>query len=160
MKFPTMYSEKRKYTSNRGERYKVEYQIRFDEEGRSSFVETGKTDMHEFIQSFRDSVDIYNILERFRAGNVDILNQIQGVYADVNDLPVKLQDVLNLNLKGKEIFDKLPVDVKEIYENNYVQFLMNPGKAFSDERLNNTGTAVGDDTPSGDSGATGDDVKE
>lgn len=159
MKFPSMYSEKIKYVSERGSRFKAEYQLRLDEEGRHEFVKTGETDLHEYIQSFRDSVDIYNILERFRNGNEEILEQVKGIYADVSELPVKLQDIMNLNIKGKELFEKLPVDVKAVYEDNYLQFLMEPGKAFNDN-LNDTVNVERNVALSGDSGASSDVVKE
>ena len=130
MKFPTRYSEKKRQFSKTGERYVIEYQLVIDETGKEVLEPCGQTDFYQMIQSHRDSVDLDLVLDRLKRGDSTALNKVQGFYADVSDLPVKMQDVLNLNMKGQAVFDELPAEVRAAYGNNYMSFIMNPETAM------------------------------
>ena len=78
----------------------------------------------EVIQSFAPSTMIENIMKRIEAGQVDLLNQKQGFFIDSVGLPENLADVLNLVNKGKETFEKLPVEVKERFDNDFNKWFL------------------------------------
>lgn len=130
MIFPrrSKYEKPTRFFGNSGERYKIEYQLRIDKEGREVLEPVGQTDLQAYIDSHEPSVNIQNILEQFRNGQVDALERAKGFYADVTQLPVTLQDIFNMNKKGEEFFEKLPVEVKNQFQDNYVNFLFNPEK--------------------------------
>lgn len=74
------------------------------------------------IDSFRESTEIYNIMARIQAGDVSLLNQKNGFYGDVTEMPKTYAEMLDLMHRGEEFFNKLPVDVKEKYNNDFNQF--------------------------------------
>lgn len=128
MIFVTKYGERKVEFSCPGNRYKIEYELKITKDGQEVLKPCGQTDLQEYIDSFEPSVNLNNILERFERGETDVLEKAKGFYADISELPVKLQDVMNLNKAGQEFFDSLDVDVKEQLGSNYVDFLLNPGK--------------------------------
>lgn len=76
----------------------------------------------EIIDSYRQSTDIHNIIARIEAGDISLLNQKRGFYGDVTEMPKTYADMLNLMHRGEEFFNKLPVEVKEKYNNDFNQF--------------------------------------
>lgn len=122
-KFRTSYD---KYVSDSavGSAFDIEYSSRFDDSGTLVLDVVGKRDVYSEIQEFRDSVDIYNILRRYAAGELDVLEKVQGFYADVSKMPKSYQEVLNLVAKTEQFFDSLPAEDKEIFNNSYSEFLV------------------------------------
>lgn len=76
----------------------------------------------KIIDSYRASTDIHNIIARIEAGNIELLNQKQGFFGDVTELPKTYAEMLDLIHKGEEFFNKLPAKVKEEYNNDFNQF--------------------------------------
>lgn len=128
MKFRTYYGDKKVEPSNPGSRFKPEYQLFIDEKGVEQLKKTGETDVQKMIDSYKEMVDLDVILERLNNGDDSVLEQVEGFYADVSEIPVKLQDVMNLNLAGKQLFDGLPPDYKDLYGGNYESFVFDPKK--------------------------------
>lgn len=126
MKFRTKFSERKRVFSQVGDRCKVLYSLALDENGREVLKKSGMTDLKNEIQSHHDSVCLDMILMRYMQGDESALNKVEGFYADVSNMPVKLNDVLNLAREGKSIFDSLPTDVKEVFGNDYMMFLNRP----------------------------------
>lgn len=128
MQFPTQYKHKATKSSEKGSPIKPVYQAYIDENGSQELKQVGEHDLQAEIDSFEESVNLDNILMRYGAGDISALNKIEGFYADVTDLPVNLQEVMNLNLKGQQLFAELPSEVREIFNNNYMDFMLNPDK--------------------------------
>lgn len=54
----------------------------------SIFKENGKVNIQEQIDSYRDTCDIYKIIDRYTAsGDPALLNQRKGVFVDISDFP-------------------------------------------------------------------------
>lgn len=126
MKFPTKYSEHVRVNSNSGDRMRVEYHLEIDDDGIETLKSTGMHDLYAEIQTHADSVDLNLILARFMNGDETAIERVNGFYADVSDMPVKLQDMLNINIRGKEIFESLPKEYRDLYGNNYIKFINEP----------------------------------
>lgn len=73
----------------------------------------------ETIQSFAPSTMIENIMTRIAAGQTELLNQKNGFFMDTIGLPSNYADVLNLVIKGQEVFEKLPVEIKQRFDNDF-----------------------------------------
>lgn len=68
-------------------------------------VYTGKVNVHDRIQSFKDDVDIYKILEKFAySGDQSIINAREVGYGDISDMPTDLNGFAQL---VNNQFDKL-----------------------------------------------------
>lgn len=141
--FNTKYGTKNEVVSNPGDPIKIEHQLVIKENGEHVLEPCGQTNTDEMIESYAASVDINQILARYQAGDVNALDKVRGFYADVSDLPVKLSDVMNINLRGKELFDSFPVEYKQLYGQDYLQFVNDPGKLISYiEGKNNVGSVA------------------
>ena len=92
-------------------------------EGVRKLVETGRTNVHEFIQKSLPDTLIYNIIAKFERGNVDILNQRAGQYVDITGLPKTLAEAENIIIKSNRFFDSLPLDVRNRFGNSSSSFL-------------------------------------
>lgn len=94
------------------------YEERFDSNGAIHLVETGKTDLNAFIQASKESTLVYNILDRFQRGDVGVLDQVRGFFADVTDMPNSLMEAHQLVTRIANGFDSLPSDIKSEFGND------------------------------------------
>lgn len=113
--------------SAHGEREKREFQPVFDKRGIWHLEQTGTSNTYLEIQSHADSVDINVIMARFRAGETDVLQQIQSQYGDVSDMPTNYADIVNAQLKAEALFKSLSADVREKFNNSVEQFMVRVG---------------------------------
>ena len=113
---------KREFTCP-GEKEALIYSPSVDNEGRITLEVTGKRNIPEFIDSFRDSCDINNIVARFNAGDVSALSRSQGAFFDATELPHSYAEMLNVVINAEATFNQLPLEVRERFENNYVKWL-------------------------------------
>ena len=119
----SFYSDRKKVFTDPGTRTKPKYSARYDDDGVLVLDEVGVIDTYEDIQSYHDSVDMTNILRRFYSGEPDIIQKVQGFYADVSDLPKSNVEFLNRVLESQEFFASLPPEVREVYGNDYARFI-------------------------------------
>ena len=110
--FSTQYRPRTRFISNVGQRERILYQPKFDENGVMDLVESGKEDLYDFIQSHAEAVDIHVILARFQNGDIDALSRVQGAYGDFTNMPTTYADLLNRVNEGQSFFNSLPVDIR------------------------------------------------
>lgn len=116
--------EKPKFHSNLGSPIKEVYQGEFDDEGKFSVVKVGEINLYENIQSYKDSVDIDIILNRYACGDPMALEKVSGFFADVSALPNSYVGMFNLIEQTKEFFNNMPADFKEKFNNNFEEFIV------------------------------------
>lgn len=109
--------------TNPGSPIKKVYSGRYDKNGDVVLDEVGEENVYETIQSYAAECDINNIIRRYMAGDVDVLSRVQGFYFDASELPDNMPEVLNKLNYAEEEFNKLPIDFKERYGNDFVKFL-------------------------------------
>lgn len=73
------------------------------------------------------SCDIHYILKRFANGEMDVLSKVQGAFGDFTNLPKNFAEVMNLTIDAQNHFDSLPVEVKQKFDNNFVQYMQSFG---------------------------------
>lgn len=124
MRFRNMYDKdfKREFTCP-GDVEAPIYSPSVDNEGRITLEVTGKRNIPEFIDSFRESCDINNIVARFNAGDVGALSRSQGAFFDATQLPHTYAEMLNTVINAEATFNQLPLEVRERFENSYVKWL-------------------------------------
>lgn len=147
--FKTQYKKFKRAYSNPGERLKYDYREVIDEDGKFRIEPDGVTDIQEFIEASADSVDINNIIDRYIAGDESAFEKLEGMYADVSGMPRNLMDIMNINLRVEQAFNELPNDIKNVYGNNYLEFLANPDKyqPANDETANEVKEFLSNDEP-------------
>lgn len=103
-------------------------------DGIIELVSTGFVDTDEEIESQVPSCSLENLLIRFQNGDQEALSQMRGVYMDLTDQPSTYAEYLQAAINAEQGFDKLPVEVKRKYDNNWRLWLMQAGSKewFSD----------------------------
>lgn len=132
-KFAT-YGHERVY-SDPGSPIKAVYTSRYDDNGDIIVEKTGETDFQAFIDSHADSCDLKKMIARFELGDPDALNKVPGVYMDTTGFPTSYVDLFNRVQEANETFDGLPVDVKELFDNNPVKFFTEYGSKDFIEKI-------------------------
>lgn len=139
--FDTQYSPHNRVAANPGSPVKVLYGGKYDANGRVVLEKKGEENIYDYIQSFRDSVDLNVILARFSNGDVDALNKAQGFYADVTGFPKNMADALNRINQAEEMFKALPLEIRQKFDCSFEQFLAQSG---SEDWLSKMGFEVSD----------------
>lgn len=117
-------------------------------DGEYQYLPKGNPHNHyEETQAARDSVDIKKILERYRAGDDTALDRVNGFYLDTVDIPRNLSEMYDAVSKQNEIFDSMPIEIKEQYGHNPAAFWKAYGSETFDNLLNDYRKAfiLGDD---------------
>lgn len=127
MTFPTQFTKHERVHAHLGSPVRTLYGGRYDANGRVVLEEKGKENLYDYIQSFRDSVDLNVILARFSNGDTEALSKAQGFYADVTDFPKTMADALNRINECEEMFKSLPLDVRQKFDCSFEQFLSQSG---------------------------------
>ena len=107
------------FYSDPGERMKQEYTAVVLGDGTINLVESEKTDLQEYINSFRDSVSIEHIMAMCAAGDTSALNRVQGSYIDCSKMPKTFREVLDIVIDGRAKFDQLPLNIKQKFGNDF-----------------------------------------
>ena len=87
------------------------------------FDQVGTHSISEYINSFNDTTDIKKIFEKYQAGDVSVLTRRVGEYIDTLGCPETLLDAQLMLKNGQILFDQLPADIREKYENNVEKFI-------------------------------------
>lgn len=107
-----------------GEKIVDTYALEVDKEsGRTELVKNGKTNIYEKIQASKDETLIYNILERFNAGDVTALNKVQGVYGDFSNAPKTMAEAQQALINAESSFMSLPLEVRREFNMSIGEFL-------------------------------------
>lgn len=94
--------------------------------GVKGLVFTGLKNVYEMIQMDYEQTKIENILHSALMGDYTALNARDGSYADATTMPKNLMEAQNLVIRMKSEFDKMPVEVKEKFNNSadkYVELM-------------------------------------
>ncbi len=90
-------------------------------------VESGTVNIYDEIQSHRQSVELSTLLQRYAQGDATALNKIQGVYADVVDMPSTYSELFDRVRDAENSFNALPEDVRVLFDNSPVSFWQSIG---------------------------------
>lgn len=123
IKFPTMYDKRARVHCDSGNAMKKVYKPLVRDDGIVELSEAGQESLYDYIQSWKDSVDINVILARYANGDVDALSRVQGAYGDFTQFPKTYAEVLNRVNQGKLLFDDLPLQLREKYNFDFGQFM-------------------------------------
>lgn len=117
----------RRFYCRSGSPDKIIYEPYFDERGARRLRPVGKESLSEYIQSFKEMTDINLILKRFELGDLSVLNAQHGVFADFTQAPKTLHEFLNAQIQANQIFERLPADLRNSFDNDVNKFFMQYG---------------------------------
>lgn len=124
----TVFSPRVRYHANPGCRLRPIFSPRFDDSGVMELIQTGTEDLYDFIQSFKESVDIHVILDRYRRGDINALSRVQGAYGDFTTVPKTYAEALNALISAENYFNGLPLEVRAQFGHSFQQFLASMDK--------------------------------
>lgn len=84
-----------------------------EETGQWEKVSLGKTNVQEKIEAAAETTRIYNIIERFENGELGSLNQRNGVYADVSEMPKNVFEAQKSAQNAQNNLNKLPNELRQ-----------------------------------------------
>lgn len=128
-------------------------------------VESGIVNLYDEIQSHRESVELSTLLQRYAQGDATALNKIQGVYADVVDMPSTYSELFDRVRDAENSFNALPDDVRALFDYSPVSFWQSIGtpefadkigKLDSKGKKNSSNSSYSGQSTAGDSAAVGD----
>lgn len=100
-----------------------EYQPVYDRKGVWHLEPTKKSNAYMEIQAHADSCDLNIIMQRYLRGEVDVLQQVQGYYGDVSNIPSNYAEILNETIRGESLFRSLAPDIRAKFGNSAEQFI-------------------------------------
>lgn len=125
--FRSVLSDTKEFISESGSPYLDQYEFDFDDKKgeviRSSLHKTDKPiNVYEKIQADYDSCDINAIMRRFALGETSALDVKTGAYIDVTHMPKTFAELFDRINDCQALFEDLPTDVKEMFDNSYEEF--------------------------------------
>lgn len=111
MKFKTPFDVSEGYYTTPGEFTRSTYKAVLRKDGEYDLIEDGIELTYEKTQSFKDSVDVNLIVQRYAAGDVYALEQSVGSYGDFISIPGSYRDVLNSIVEARNAYEMSDMDV-------------------------------------------------
>lgn len=103
-----------RFVSPAGSAVKSVHVLRHTALGDKELVETGKTNVYEYIQSFKDECSLDKILARASA-DPSVLQARQGVFVDSTGLPRTLAELMDVMSTAEKFYNDLQPAEKARY---------------------------------------------
>lgn len=86
-------------------------------------VKVGEVPINPLVQESLEGTLIYNILERFNAGDPYALQKNVGQFIDATACPRSLAEAQQLLIDARNSFNSLPLDIRSKYGHNPMAFM-------------------------------------
>lgn len=101
--------------------------------GKTFLVENERTNIRDYINSNYEETRIENILARAGAGDVNALNRMRGIYADLTGVPRNIAEAHAAIKNAYAEFDQMPSEIRNEFNNNPAEFIA----GFANGKVNN-----------------------
>lgn len=108
------------------------YGIEYDNNGAKVVIVKGIEDRYAQAQVHKEMADVNNIVKRYTEGDIMALNKAKTMYGDFTTTPKTLMDAMNMVQNGKEMFEKLPLEIRKEFNHDPEQFV----RAIGTEKFN------------------------
>lgn len=103
---------------------KATFSLKIDKTtGKKELQKTGATNIYDKIQAAKDETLIYNILEKYNAGDNQALNKVKGVYGDFTNMPSTLAEAQQRLIDAENTFKSLPLEIRREFNMSTTEFL-------------------------------------
>lgn len=134
MKFRNQFTaDSHVFVSNPGAKIVAEYGLVTAEDGSTVVDVVGEKNLDAIIQSNKDTGNVALLVAKFNAGDEEALNRVRGVYGDFRNMPTTYAEMVSRLNECRTVFESLPVDIKEQFDNNPDVFW----SEYGTERFNN-----------------------
>lgn len=129
IEFLTAYGPKPKTKANKpGTEEETTYSERRNEQGHPYLVKTGVKNTYQERQELKGEYDIYSMLERYANGDMGVMRN-GAQYIDATAMPSNFHEAYNIMTAQREKFNALPVELKQKFSNDWVQWASQSGTA-------------------------------
>lgn len=120
-------SDPKKFITNCGDKYHIEYDGSIAEDGTVVLKEVGKTDIKASINSYKETTDIDYIRKKIEVGDLSGINQSKPQYGDFTNMPSNMAEALQMQIDAKRAFYKLDLETRNKFDNDVNKFLVMAG---------------------------------
>lgn len=121
------------FVSNPGSKIVADYGLITAEDGTTAVGVVGEKNLDAIIQSNKDTGNVALLVAKYNAGDEEALNKVRGVYGDFRNMPTTYAEMVSRLNECRTLFEALPVDIKEQFDNNPDVFW----SEYGTERFNN-----------------------
>ncbi len=134
MKFRNQFTnDSNVFVSNPGSKIVADYGLVTTDDGVTTVGVVGEKNLDAIIQSNKDTGNVALLVAKYSAGDTEALNRVRGVYGDFRNMPTTYAEMVSRLNECRAVFEALPVDIKEQFDNNPDVFWTEYGS----ERFNN-----------------------
>lgn len=120
-------SDPNSFVTDPGDPIHIIYSPKVLDDGSVVLFESGKENIQDLIDSYEDSCDISIIMKRLEMGDTSVLSQKVPMYGDFTQFPKTYAEALQRVIDAQNDFDRLPLDVRNSFENDYMRWLASAG---------------------------------
>lgn len=120
-------SDPNEFVTCNGSDVHITYSPKVLDNGVIKLVPSGKENIQEKINSFRDQCDISYILKRLQLGDTSVLNNKVPNYGDFTSAPKSYAEALQCVIDAEKKFYDLPLDTRNLFDNDYRQWFATAG---------------------------------
>lgn len=116
-------SKPNSFVTNSGSPFHVLYSSKVLGNGKVELLESGKEDIQELIDSYRDTTDMSFIVHQLMLGNESVVNVRSGaMYGDFTSVPSSLAEAQQMMIDAENAFYELPLDVRSQFDNDWMKW--------------------------------------
>lgn len=134
MKFRNQFTnDSNVFVSNPGAKIVADYGLITSDDGVTTVGVVGEKNLDAIIQSNKDTGNVALLVAKYNSGDDEALNRVKGVYGDFRNMPTTYAEMVSRLNECRAVFEALPVDIKEQFDNNPDVFW----SEYGTERFNN-----------------------
>lgn len=123
------------YVSDPGKREKITKHGVVGTDGVIRLVNDGIIDIQDQIESYAESTNIYNILSHLSPEEFNSMQAPVGNFVDATEFPKTYAEALQLVIDGQNTFMKLPLEVRQRFDNDFNKWFVSAGSPEWFEKL-------------------------
>lgn len=128
-------SDPNKFITDPGSDEHILYSSKILPNGEIRLTECGKESISEKINAEKEFTDIHYIVSRLMMGDTSVLRD-GAIYGDFTKQPKNLAEALQLRIDAEKAFYDLPVDIRNKFNNNLNQWIMDAGSEEWVKKMN------------------------
>lgn len=123
------------FVTNPGSPERILYSAKVKVDGSIDVVPSGKENIQDKIESFRDQTDMCYILKQIALGNADVLNVHPGQYGDFTKAPASMAEALQLQIDAQKAWYDMPVELRAKFDHDLNKWLVTAGSEDWNEKM-------------------------
>lgn len=134
----------KEYFADPGRGVRDKMSVVVDSNGSRHLEKVGETNLYEYIQSFKESVDLKQIIERCAmSGDLSMLQRMQGTYGDYVGIPGDLRSLEHLRMGAEDAYNALSDEIKaKLGFEEFLEGFSTPEKFDALQNVLNPSTAI------------------